>query len=308
MSMAHPKICVVGSANMDLLSKVPRLPVMGETLIGHFFHMGCGGKGSNQAAMAAKLGADVSMVVKLGKDPLGEITFQNYRDLGIDTRFVFWDSEHFSGVAPIVVDDQGKNMVIIVPGANMAFDRDDVHAAREAIQGAEVVVCQLEIPVETTLEAFRLAKAAGRKTILNPAPGAEIPADLYLLSDIIVPNETETEILTGLHVGSEEEARAAAIELKSRGPGVVILTLGDRGALLLDEDGFSTLPAEKVQAVDTTGAGDAFVGSLAFFIARNEPLRTAVQKANRIAAMSVMKVGTQTSFPTWEQVAAVLEV
>lgn len=303
MTQTRPRICVVGSANMDLLSKVPRLPKLGETLVGHYFHMGCGGKGSNQAAMAARLGAEVTMVVKLGRDPLGEITFKNYQDLGIDTRYVFWDEEHFSGVAPIFVDDDGRNMIVIVPGANMALSPEDVRRASDAIQAADVVVCQLEIPVESTLEAFRIAKAAGIRTILNPAPATPIPDELLQLSDIAAPNETETELLTGVSVGTLEEAEVAARVLLARGPGAVIITLGERGALLLDDESVSHVPAVKVDAVDTTGAGDAFIGSLAYFLGEGRPLREAIERANAIAAVSVMKVGTQVSFPTRDEVA-----
>ena len=158
-----PKVCVVGSANMDLLSRVLRLPRMGETLIGKSFHMGCGGKGSNQAAMAAKLGAEVAIVTKLGRDPLGELTFKNYQDLGIDTCHVHWDPRTFSGVAPIFVDDEGNNSIIIVPGANMTLTCAEVHEAAELIRSADVLVCQLEIPIDCTKEAFRIARG-GRRT------------------------------------------------------------------------------------------------------------------------------------------------
>jgi ribokinase len=292
---------------MDLLSKVPRLPKMGETLIGNSFYMGCGGKGSNQAAMAAKLLADVTMVVKLGRDAMGEITYKNYTDLGINTRYVFWDTEHFSGVAPIVVDDKGNNMVIIVPGANMFLRPEEIHLARGVIESSDVIVCQLEIPIETTLETFRIARKAGKRTILNPAPGMPLPEELFQLSDIIAPNETETELITGIPVDSLEQAGHAATALKELGSKIVILTLGERGVFLLDEDGFSHTPAVKVNAIDTTGAGDAFIGSLAYFVAKGEPTPLAVQKANRIAALSVTKIGTQASFPSWEEVAEIVD-
>jgi ribokinase len=292
----------VGSANMDLLSKVPRLPKMGETLVGHSFHMGCGGKGSNQAAMAAKLGAEVTMVVKLGRDPLGEITFKNYQDLGIDTRHVRWDEEHFSGVAPIFVDDEGSNMIVIIPGANMALSPREVNEAGEAIRSADIVICQLEIPIESTLEAFRIAKGAGVLTILNPAPAMPIPDELFQLSDIAAPNEIESEFLTGMPVGTLEEAEEAARVLLSRGPRAIIITLGERGALLSDEKSKVHVPGLKVKTVDTTGAGDAFIGSLAYFLGESRSLQKAVERANVVASMSVTKVGTQASFPTRDEV------
>ena len=275
---------------------------MGETLVGHYFHMGCGGKGSNQAAMAAKLGAEVTIVAKLGRDPLGEITLKNYETLGIDTSYVSWDDEHFSGVAPILVDDEGRNIVVIVPGANFALSPDEIRKASRAIQTSHVVVGQLEIPVESTLEAFRIAKAAGIPTILNPAPAATIPSELFGLSDIVAPNETEAQLLTGMAVDTLENVEDAARTLLARGPDAVIITLGQRGALLLDAEGVGHVPTTEVNAVDTTGAGDAFIGSLAYLLGVGLPLLQAVGQANTIATMSVMKVGTQVSFPTREQV------
>ena len=275
---------------------------MGETLVGHYFHMGCGGKGSNQAAMAAKLGAEVTIVAKLGRDPLGEITLKNYETLGIDASYVSWDDEHFSGVAPILVDDEGRNIVVIVPGANFALSPDDIRKASRAIHTSHVVVGQLEIPVESTLEAFRIAKAAGIPTILNPAPAATIPGELFGLSDIIAPNETEAQLLTGMAVDTLENVEDAARTLLACGPDAVIITLGQRGALLLDAEGVGHVPTTEVNAVDTTGAGDAFIGSLAYLLGVGLPLLQAVGQANTIATMSVMKVGTQVSFPTREQV------
>jgi len=275
---------------------------MGETLIGESFHMGCGGKGSNQAAMAAKLGAEVTIVTKLGRDPLGEITIRNYQKLGIDTRHVHWDSQSFSGVAPIFVDDKGNNSIIIVPGANMALTCEEVAEASEVIRGADVVVCQLEIPIEATKETFRLAKAADVLTILNPAPALTLPDELFQLSDIVVPNEVEAEALTGLSVSNIQEAEAAAITLRSRGARACIITLGEKGALLVDKEGPYHVPARQVHVVDTTGAGDAFVGSLAYFLGAGQRLRTAVTNANAVSSVSVTRVGTQVSFPSRKEV------
>ncbi len=307
MSKREPRICVVGSSNMDLISKIPRLPKMGETLVGHSFHMGCGGKGANQAVMAAKLGAQVTMVTKLGRDPLGEMTFKNYRDLGIDTTYILFDEERFSGVAPILVDDHGRNMIVIVPGANDGLSPEDARRAKEAILAADVVVCQLEVPIETTIEAFRIAKEGEVRTILNPAPGRLLPGELLALSDITSPNETETEIITGLPVETLEEAEAAAKKLREMGTRVAIITLGEKGALLVDEEGTTHVPAVETRAVDTTGAGDAFIGSLAYFLAQGRTLRDAIKRANAVAAISVTKVGTQVSFPSREEVKDLLE-
>lgn len=292
-----PRICVVGSCMIDLISRVPRLPKLGETLFGHEFHMGYGGKGANQAVMAAKLGAQVSMVTKLGRDVFGDGTLKNYQAQGIDTTHVLFDDTRFSGVAPIFVDDHAQNFIVIVPGANLGLSRADVQDAREIILASEILICQLEIPVETTLEAFRIAKSGNVRTILNPAPAAPLPDELLQLTDICAPNETETELLTGLPVNTLAEAEAAARKLLARGPKTVILTLGERGALVVDEHVVESVPAIPVNAVDPTGAGDAFVGSLAVFLGEGLAFADAIRRANAVAALSVTRVGTQVSFP-----------
>lgn len=294
---SSPRICVVGSSNIDLITKVPRLPKLGETLMGDSFHMGFGGKGANQAVMAAKLGAQVTMVTKVGRDVFGEDTLKNYRAQGIDDQYVLFDQERASGVAPILVDAEGRNLVIIVPGANLGLTPADVQTAREAITRASILICQLEVPVETTLEAFRVAKAGNLTTILNPAPAAPLPDELLQLSDIIAPNETETELLTGIPIHTIEDAERAARSLMARGPKTVILTLGERGALVLNGEMGWHAPSVKVNAVDSTGAGDAFVGSLAVFLGEGLGLDNAVRRANAVAALSVTKIGTQVSFP-----------
>jgi ribokinase len=296
--MTKPKICVVGAANLDLISYVPRLPRIGETLHGTRFHMGYGGKGANQAVMAAKLGGDVAMVTKLGQDIFGENTLKNFESWGVDTRHVLFTDQAFSGVAPIAVDPDGHNAIIIVTGANDLLTPEEIEAARPVIAAAQIVVCQLEIPVEITLAALRIAREEGVTTIFNPAPARpELPDELFQLSDIFCPNESETELLTRLTVGAIEEAETAARGLLERGAGMVILTLGERGSLLVNSDGKEHVPAKPVKALDTTGAGDAFVGSLAYFLASGKPLTEAMRRANHIAAISVQSSGTQTSFP-----------
>jgi ribokinase len=293
------RICVVGAANMDLISYVARLPRMGETLHGWKFHMGFGGKGANQAVMAAKLGAQVSMVAKLGRDVFGENTLENFRSYNIDCTHVLFTDKAFSGVAPIAVDEKGNNSIIIVTGANDLLSEEDIEAARPVIAAARILVCQLETPLETTLAALRIARQEKVKTIFNPAPGAAgLPEELFPLSDILCPNESETELITGLPTGSVEEAAAAARALLARGAGEVILTLGERGSLLVSEGRTEHIPAKKVKTLDSTGAGDAFIGSLAFFVARGKDLPEAIHRANDIAAISVRASGTQSSFPS----------
>jgi ribokinase len=305
--VTKPKICVVGSSMIDLISKVPRLPKLGETMVGHSFHMGYGGKGANQAVMAAKLGAQVTMVNKVGRDVFGEGTLKNYQEQGIDTAHVMFDDSRFSGVAPIFVDENAQNFVVIVPGANSGLSPADVQSARQVILDSDILICQLEIPMETTLEAFRVAKSGNVRTILNPAPAAPIPDELLQLADIFAPNETETELLTDMPVGTLGEAEAAARKLLSRGTRTVILTLGERGALLVDRDTVENVPAVKVDAVDPTGAGDAFVGSLAVYLGEGLPMEDAIRRANAVAALSVTRIGTQVSFPKRAEADAFLQ-
>jgi ribokinase len=296
------KVCVVGAANIDLISYVPRLPRVGETLHGTQFRMGYGGKGANQAVMAAKLRAEVTMVCKLGRDVFGEGTLENFRAHGVDTTHVTFTDEAFSGVAPIAVDPEGRNAIIIVTGANDLLSLDDLERARPAIAAADVVVCQLELPVETTLSALRIAREEGVRTIFNPAPARDdLPDELFRLSDVICPNEPETELLTGMPAGE-----GAARELLARGVGAVALTLGDQGCLLVEGDSVTEVPVEPVRAVDTTGAGDAFVGALATFLAAGRSPVDAAERSNAVAALSVQGRGTQTSFPSADDLPAAL--
>lgn len=236
-------------------------------------------------------------MTKVGRDVFGDGTLTNYRQQHIDTTHVLFDPARFSGVAPIFVDDDGRNVIVIVPGANMGLLPDDVTRARGAITAAAVLICQLEVPLETTLQAFRIGKAEGVLTMLNPAPAARLPDELLALVDYCVPNETEAELLTGIPVTSVDAARAAAEVLLARGPRTVIVTLGERGALVADRVGALHYPAVSVAAVDSTGAGAAFVGSLAVFLAEGVPLDQSVARANAVAALSVTKIGTQVSFP-----------
>jgi ribokinase len=296
--MTRPNLCVLGASNLDLISYVPRLPRVGETLHGTRFHMGFGGKGANQAVMAAKLGGDVAMITKLGRDIFGENTFKNFRAWGIDTRYVLFTDQASSGVAPIAVDAAGHNAIIIVTGANDLLTPEEVKEARPLIAAAQVLVCQLEIPLDTTLAALRIARQEGVTTILNPAPARpELPQEVYQLSNFFCPNESETELLTGQPVGTQEQAESAARALLARGAGRVVLTLGERGSLLVTREEVVHIPAVTVKAVDTTGAGDAFVGSLAFFLAAGKSVPEAMRRANHIAAVSVQSEGTQSSFP-----------
>jgi ribokinase len=301
---------------VDQVARAPRLPAAGETVIGTGYSVGFGGKGSNQAVMAARLGAEVTMVAKLGRDALGERTLANYREQGVRTDFVCFDEQRPSGVAQICVEEHtGDNSIVCIPGANLALTLADIRRAESAIAASAVVVCQNEISIDCNLAAFQIAKRAGVCTIYNPAPAADIPDELLQLTDILVPNETEASLLTGLLADTDIGAARAARALQDRclaggdprGVRAVIITLGSRGALVLDDTGVTHVAAPRVRAIDTTGAGDAFVGSLAYHLARSpglrhvgsDPgaLRSAVEKSCLIATQSVLKPGTQTSFP-----------
>jgi ribokinase len=303
MKNETPKICVVGASNTDLLTKVPRLPKLGETIIGTHFHIGFGGKGANQAVMAARLGGKVGIVTKLGRDVFGKATCKNYLKEGIDTDNILWSKEN-SGVAPIFVDDEGHNFIVIVPGANWKLTPGDVRKSGKVIGEADVVLCQLEVPLETTIEALKLAKNA--LTIFNPAPARSLPEEIFGLCDIVVSNEVEAEAITGVAIRSLEDGKTAIKKL--RGSKAAIITLGERGALVAQGSSITEIPTMPVKAVDSTGAGDAFVGTLAYFLAVTNDLQKSAQIANVAAALSVTRLGTQLSFPSRKEIDRAYEV
>ena len=296
--MKQPRICVVGSANVDLTFRTARLPTAGETLAGREFHLGLGGKGANQAVMAARLGAHVSFVARVGNDAFGLESLKRYSELGLDTSCIRIDPERSTGVAAIVVDDAARNCILVVPGANGALSPDDVEAAKSVIEAADFLLGQLEVPLDTIVAAFHVARAAKVRTILNPAPAMPLPDELLRLTDVCIPNETELAALTGRPTDSIDDVVTAAQVLRQRGAGAVLVTLGDRGAVLLHTEEVLAIPAVPVAAVDPTGAGDAFIGSLAVFWVETGDLRTAARRANAVAAMTVQRAGAQAAFPT----------
>lgn len=306
--MTAPSVCVVGSINLDMNAYVHRFPRPGETLHGGRFTTGYGGKGANQAVMVARLGGSISMVGRVGDDIFGQDMRRNLAGEGIDARFVFESAGVSSGVAVITVDDNGQNTIIVIAGANGLVTPDDVAAAQPAIVGARVLLCQMEVPMAANLAALRLARTAGVTTIFNSAPvSGEVPAEVYRLTDIFCPNETEAELLTGIEVRTQDDARLAASIILERGARAALITLGARGCLYVSADGADdVVPTVEVNAVDTTGAGDAFVGSLGYFLAAGVALRTAIERANAIAAISVQSPGAQSSYPRREQLPAEL--
>jgi ribokinase len=294
------RVAVAGSLNMDLVVRAPHIPQPGETIIGSDFRNVPGGKGANQAVAAARLGADVSMVGRVGHDTFAEPLLENLAADGVDHTYVTRDPEAATGVALIVVDDAGENSIVVASGANARFSPADVDAAEEALVDADVLLLQLESPLETVRRAAELARAHGAKVLLNPAPAQDLSDELLSLIDALIPNETEAALLTGRSVRSEKDARVAAEALWDSGVETVIVTLGERGALLAQDGTVTLVPAFQVEAVDTTAAGDAFVGGFAVALAEGSALEEAVRWGNAAGALAATKMGAQPSLPTRE--------
>ena len=292
----RPRIAVVGSANIDLTTFTNQFPKPGETIFGQKFDLGFGGKGANQAVAARLCGAEVFMVARVGSDLFGPATIENFRRQGIDSTHVKQIEGLSSGVAPIFVEPNGQNRILVVKGANDALKPADVDAAAETLKSADCIVLQFEIPVETVYYTIRFARAHGIRCILNPAPAQ--PVDLGALKDLdyFVPNESEAETITGRPVKNVEDAKKCAEQLVAGGIRRVIITLGANGSLLAGSDGSEQVPPFPVNSVDSTGAGDAFIGSFAVFLAEEVPEKEAVRRANLYAGLSTTGVGTQKSF------------
>lgn len=302
-----PKVTVVGSFNTDLSVRTPHMPVRGETILGGPFTTGPGGKGANQAVAAARLGAEVSMLVKLGQDVFGDLAAQNLAREGIRPEFVLRSAESHTGVAFIIVDQNGENTIVVAGGTNNFLTPADVERARPAVCEALVLLVQLEIPLETVEAAVRMAHKAGVKVVLNPAPGQPLSPQLLALVDVLTPNETEAQIISGLPVGSLQEVETAARSLLQLGVGAVVITLGSKGALVVTMQMCTHVPGIPVQVVDTTGAGDAFSGALAVALAEGKDLVQAAAFANAAAALQVTRPGTAPAMPRRAEVLELYE-
>jgi len=292
----RPRIAVVGSANIDLTTFTEQFPKPGETIFGQKFDLGFGGKGANQAVAARLCGADVFMVARVGSDLFGPATIENFKKLGIDATHVKQVEGLSSGVAPIFVDPSGQNRILVVKGANDAIKPADVDAAADTLKSSDCIVLQFEIPLETVYYTVGFARKHGIRCILNPAPGQAVNMRALEGLDYFVPNESEAETIAGMPVRNVEDAKEVAGKLLSGGIRRVILTLGANGSLLAGKEGMEHLPAFSVKAIDSTGAGDAFIGSFAVFLAEGIAEREAVQRANLYAGLSTTGVGTQKSF------------
>jgi len=297
MTMKKPRIVVVGSSNTDMVVKSSRIPAPGETVLGGEFVMAAGGKGANQAVAAARLGGDVCFVARVGDDLFGRTAIENFRQEGISVDYVTKDPRKPSGVALILVDEHGENIISVAPGANAELSPDDVRRARPAIEQADVVVIQLEVPLETVAEAARVGAESGARVILNPAPAQSLDNRLLRHVTVLTPNETETELLTSVTLRSPAERVEAAQELRRRGVQTVVITLGGSGSFLFTGGIGVMVPTVKIQPVDTTAAGDAFNGALAVALAEGQELERAVQFANLAGAFAATRLGAQPSLP-----------
>jgi ribokinase len=296
MAKRQARIAVVGSANVDLTSFTDQFPKAGETVFGESFDLGFGGKGANQAVAAKYCGAKVQMVARVGNDLFGPATIKNFKSLGIGARNVKTVKGVSSGVAPIFVEKSGQNRIVVVKGANDKLTAKGVNRAASRLKKADIIILQFEIPLSTVYHTVRFARKNKIRCIVNPAPA--LPVDLKRLAnvDYFVPNETEAATITGKPVDTVDQAKACAEYLLAQGIRRVIITLGEKGALLAGSDGMELIPSYKVQTKDTTGAGDAFIGSFAVFLAEGMAERDALARANLYAGLSTMKVGTQKSF------------
>jgi ribokinase len=297
--MSKTRILVVGSSNTDMVVKVPRIPRPGETVLSSAFSISAGGKGANQAVAAARAGADVTFIARVGNDAFGKQAIASFRRDGIRTDFVFRDRRHSSGVALISVAASGQNSIAVAPGANGRLSPADLRHARTAFASASMLVLQLETPLETVVAAVRLAVQHNIPVILNPAPAQPLPKTLLRNVTILTPNESEAELLTGIRVANDSKAAIAATKLHKLGVQTVIITLGERGAFVSESGGGSRrVPGFRVKVVDTTAAGDVFNGALAVALGEGRELDESVRFACAAAALSVGCQGAQTSAPS----------
>jgi ribokinase len=300
--MTVKKILVVGSSNTDMVIKTRKFPVPGETILGGRFFMNAGGKGANQAVAARRLGGTVSFVGKIGDDIFGKQAMQLLEDEGIHVDFVANDPENPSGVAMITVDANGENSIVVAPGSNGTLSPADFDQALSELDESDIVLLQLEIPLTTVEHVAEIASKRNKKVVLNPAPADQLPGSLFKNIFLITPNETEAELLTGIRTTNPETANKAANILKEKGVKVVIITMGAAGAFVLSDEFTGMVGTPKVEAVDTTAAGDTFNGALVVALSEEMPMQKAVEFACKAAAISVTRIGAQSSIPSRKEI------
>lgn len=300
--MKTNRIVVLGSCNTDMVIKSDRLPVPGETILGGTFMMNPGGKGANQAVAAARLGGNITFITKTGNDLFGRQSIELYNDENINTDYIYSDPDLPSGVALISVDTNGENCIVVASGANGTLNTKDLENASNIICSAEILLMQLEIPIETVEYAAKIANENGVKVILNPAPAQALTNELLSNIYLLIPNKTEAEILSGIKVTNWESAKTAADIICTKGVKTVVITLGAMGALLKEGNKYYEIPSTPVQPVDTTAAGDTFCGAISVAISEGKELLEAIKFANKCAAISVTRMGAQTSIPYRKEV------
>ncbi|KZL23812.1 ribokinase [Pseudovibrio sp. Ad37] len=301
-------IVIVGSINVDITTRSDRLPQPGETLHGHSYAINLGGKGCNQAVAASKLGGDAQLVGRIGKDGFGDIAAQHLKDMGVSTEHVHLDENHGTGIAVIGVDANSENSITVIGGANLAVDESDLERTSDVLKNAKIMLMQLEIPVATCLSAAKKVRASGGKVIFDPAPAPVdgLPEGFLQNVDVVTPNETETEILTGFRPSNAEEAAHAANLLHEQGVAAAVVKLGARGVYFKDETSEGFVEPFKVNAIDTVAAGDCFNGGLAYALDSGKSLAEAVRFAAACGALSTTKHGAATSAPTLVEVEALM--
>lgn len=295
------KICVIGSLNMDLVVNVDTMPKKGQTLIGSAFKEVPGGKGANQAVAMARLGGDIRMIGKVGKDSFGETLINQLKNNKVKTDYIYRD-DCASGVAMITVDKNAENSIVVAPGANFRVLEEDIDKCIGAIDESDIVVLQLETPINTIKYALQKSKKLGKYTILNPAPAVKLEDDIIENVDLLTPNETELEILSGVKIETEDDIKKAAYVMIEKGVKQLIVTLGSKGSLYIDKDNLKLKKSYKVEAIDTTAAGDSYTGALAVAFAKNKDIDEAMDFASKVGALAVTKEGAQSSLPTMEDV------
>ena len=302
------KVVVFGSFVVDLTGRTPRLPVPGETVMGTSFAMGPGGKGSNQAVAAHRAGADMTLVTKVGKDVFGTVATDFYKEEGMDTSYIFEDESKETGCALISVDENtAQNEIVVISGACGNITPEDVEKSRSLIESAGILLLQLEINLDALYKVIDIAHEAGVTIVLNPAPAAELPDEVLRKINIVTPNETEAQVLTGVKIENEADAKKAAKVFMDKGVKEVVITLGSLGAFAMDQEKSELVERLNVDAIDTTGAGDAFNGGFVMALAEGKDLFTALRYGNVTGALSVTKLGTAPSMPSREEINALYE-